>query len=45
MSEHDYDFITDRLAIGNAASRATAGFVAVVSLLRLDDLAAKGPRR
>jgi len=33
MSEHNYDFITDRLAIGNAASRATPGFCAVVSLL------------
>lgn len=33
MSEHDYDFITDRLAIGNVASRATPGFCAVVSLL------------
>jgi len=29
----DYSFITDRLAIGNAASRATPGFCAVVSLL------------
>ena len=36
MSEHDYDFITDRLAIGNVASRATPGFVAVVSLLATD---------
>lgn len=33
MSEHNYDFITDRLAIGNVASRATPGFCAVVSLL------------
>ena len=33
MSEHNYDFVTDRLAIGNAASRATPGFCAVVSLL------------
>lgn len=33
MSEHDYSFITDRLAIGNVASRATPGFCAVVSLL------------
>lgn len=33
MSEHDYDFVTDRLAIGNVASRATPGFCAVVSLL------------
>lgn len=29
----DYDFITDRLAIGDVASRAETGFVAVVSLL------------
>ena len=29
----DYDFITDRLAVGNVASRAESGFVAVVSLL------------
>jgi len=29
----DYDFITDRLAIGDVASRAEFGFVAVVSLL------------
>ena len=29
----DYSFITDRLAIGNVASRATPGFCAVVSLL------------
>lgn len=29
----DYDFVTDRLAIGDVASRATPGFVAVVSLL------------
>jgi len=33
MVEHDYNFITDRLAIGNVASRATPGFCAVVSLL------------
>ena len=33
MRERDYDFITDRLAIGNVASRATPGFVAVVSVL------------
>lgn len=32
----DYDFITDRLAIGNVASRATPGFVAVVSVLATD---------
>lgn len=29
----DYNFVTDRLAIGDVASRATPGFVAVVSLL------------
>ena len=29
----DYDFITDRLAIGDVASRSTDGFCAVVSLL------------
>lgn len=29
----DYDFITDRLAIGDVASRSTPGFCAVVSLL------------
>lgn len=33
MRERDYDFITDRIAIGNVASRATPGFCAVVSLL------------
>ena len=33
MSTNDYDFVTDRLAIGNVASRATPGFCAVVSLL------------
>ncbi len=32
-TEDDYSFITDRLAIGNVASRATPGFCAVVSLL------------
>ena len=36
MQEHDYDFITDRLAIGNVASRATPGFIAVVSVLATD---------
>jgi len=36
MQKHDYDFITDRLAIGNVASRATPGFVAVVSILATD---------
>lgn len=29
----DFDFITDRLAVGNVASRAVPGFIAVVSLL------------
>lgn len=29
----DFDFITDRLAVGNMASRAVPGFVAVVTLL------------
>lgn len=29
----DYNFVTDRLAIGDVASRSTPGFVAVVSLL------------
>lgn len=29
----DYSFITDRLAVGDVASRAVPGFVAVVSLL------------
>ena len=33
LSDRDYNFITDRLAIGNVASRATPGFCAVVSLL------------
>ena len=33
---NDYDFITDRLAIGNVTSRATPGFVAVVSVLATD---------
>lgn len=32
----DMNFITDRLAIGNVASRATPGFVAVVSVLATD---------
>ena len=32
----DYSFITDRLAIGNVTSRATPGFVAVVSVLATD---------
>lgn len=33
LGGNDYDFIADRLAIGNVASRAVPGFVAVVSLL------------
>lgn len=32
-SDISYDFITSRLAVGNVASRAVEGFVAVVSLL------------
>ena len=36
MSTSDYSFITDRLAIGNVASRATPGFCAVVSILATD---------
>lgn len=32
-SDVSYDFVTSRLAIGNVASRAVPGFVAVVSLL------------
>ena len=36
MSNSDYSFITDRLAIGNVASRATPGFCAVVSILATD---------
>jgi len=32
----NYNFITDRLAIGNVASRATPGFCAVVSILATD---------
>lgn len=32
----DYSFITDRLAVGNVASRAVPGFVAVVSILATD---------
>lgn len=30
-----FDFVTDRLAVGDAASRAVPGFVAVVSLLSI----------
>jgi len=36
MTERDYNFVTDRLAIGNVASRATPGFCAVVSVLATD---------
>lgn len=36
LGGNDYDFVTDRLAIGNVASRATPGFVAVVSVLATD---------
>lgn len=32
----DFDFVTDRLAVGNVASRAVPGFVAVVSLLHTE---------
>ncbi len=32
----DFNFVTDRLAIGNVASRATPGFAAVVSVLATD---------
>lgn len=32
----DYNFITDRLAIGNVASRAVPGFSAVVTILATD---------
>ena len=32
----DFHFVTDRLAIGNVASRATPGFCAVVSILATD---------
>lgn len=35
-STADYSFITDRLAVGNVASRAVPGFVAVVSILATD---------
>jgi hypothetical protein len=34
--EHNYNFITDRLAIGNMASRSTPGFVAVVSVVTIE---------
>lgn len=34
--EHNYDFITDRLAIGNMASRSTPGFVAIVSVVTIE---------
>ena len=32
----DYNFITDRIAIGSVASRVTPGFVAIVSILSGD---------
>ena len=35
-TEQDFDFITDRLAIGNLASRSTTGFVAVVSVVTVE---------
>lgn len=35
-SERNFNFITDRLAIGNLASRATPGFVAVVSVVTVE---------
>ena len=35
-TERDFNFITDRLAIGNLASRSTPGFVAVVSVLTIE---------
>jgi hypothetical protein len=31
MSDVSYNFVTDRLAVGNVASRAVPGFVAVVT--------------
>lgn len=34
--EHNFNFITDRLAIGNMASRSTPGFVAVVSVVTIE---------
>ena len=33
----DFDFITSRLAVGNVASRAIPGFVAVVSVITTSD--------
>ena len=36
MSEPAYNFITDRLAIDDVASRVVPGFVAVVSILATD---------
>lgn len=35
-AERDFNFITDRLAIGNLASRSTPGFVAVVSVVTVE---------
>ena len=34
--ESDYNFVTDRLAVGNLASRAVPGFVAVVSVVTVE---------
>lgn len=34
--EPDYNFVTDRLAVGNLASRAVPGFVAVVSVVTVE---------
>lgn len=35
-TEHDFNFITDRLAIGNMTSRSTPGFAAVVSVVTVE---------
>ena len=35
-TERDFNFITDRLAIGNLASRSTPGFVAIVSVVTVE---------
>lgn len=40
MSDVSHDFVTDRLAVGNVASRAVPSFVAVVSLLHTEPGAA-----
>lgn len=34
--EQDYNFVTDRLAVGNLASRSVPGFVAVVSVVTVE---------